>query len=194
MALEHILAAIERDTDAEVRRIDAEADERCAAAAAAARAEGELAAAERRRVVEGEIRRETERRAARASVERVRALHGARDRVVSRLLERLRGRLAGARDDAEWPATFEALLREALAGVPDATVIRVDARDRALAERLVRELAPRAAVDATLASWGGTLADDGRGLSVDNTLEARLSATTPELRLAAGCALGAFWS
>jgi vacuolar-type H+-ATPase subunit E/Vma4 len=185
MALHDLLAAIEAEATAEVARLrdgrhreagaiiaDAERQARDLEAAA-------VAAAEREEREAGELRLTAARDLAAAG------LRDAHEAAYQLIVAETRARLAAARDRDDYPAILAALLAEAQAALPTATVVRVDPAD----ERLARGLLPGDSpvrVEATLRSAGGVEVADGAGTRVRNTVEERLAAAEPALRALAG--------
>ncbi|HEY7012905.1 MAG TPA: hypothetical protein VH480_09130 [Streptosporangiaceae bacterium] len=185
MALHDLLAAIEAEATAEVARLrdgrhreagaiiaDAERQARDLEAAA-------VAAAEREEREAGELRLTAARDNAAAG------LRDAHEAAYQLIAAETRARLAAARDRDDYPAILAALLAEARAALPTATVVRVDPAD----ERLARGLLPGDSpvrVEATLRSAGGVEVADGAGTRVRNTVEERLAAAEPALRALAG--------
>ena len=177
MALEHLLQAIEQQVAGEIASARAEGQEQVAAIQAeaelqAARAadaawvgENERLLAARRRIQAG------------AQLEALRARRELLERLYREAVDALRETLAGVRQREDWPERFAALVREARARLPEASLARVDPRDRALLEGLELGLA----ADDELESWGGVVLVAGRR-TLDNTLERRVAQAEPLLR------------
>jgi len=185
MALHDLLAAIEAEATAEVARLrdgrhreagaiiaDAERQARDLEAAA-------VAAAEREEREAGELRLTAARDHAAAG------LRDAHEAAYQLIAAETRARLAAARDRDDYPAILAALLAEARAALPTATVVRVDPADEPLARGLLPGDSP-VRVEATLRSAGGVEVADGAGTRVRNTVEERLAAAEPALRALAG--------
>lgn len=171
-----LLAALEAEAEDELARFDAEVRREVDALLAAA--EAEAAVLERRPADEqaAELAREAARIGATARLEAERVVREARDAGFERALDALRRRLAGVRGRPGYPALHAALRDEALAALPGARTMRVDPRDADLAR------ASDLALEATLATAGGVVLDDGEGRTVVNTLEERLRNAEPALR------------
>jgi vacuolar-type H+-ATPase subunit E/Vma4 len=182
VALADILAAIERDGAAEVARIGAAAEAEAGAAARRAEAEGAELEARLARARDGEVAREAARLGIEARKDAARALRRAREAACARAIAAARRLLAEARWRPAYRAIFRALALEAAAALPDASVMRVDPRDAAIAAAIAPEVAPRARIDASLETAGGLelATDDGR--EARNTLEERLLRAEPLLR------------
>lgn len=185
MALADLLHAIQADADAELAATRQAADEQAAAIMVAAAAE----AAALERQLDAEARAdadaETAQRLASARLAAAARVRAAREDAYQRLRRRLADELAAVRESRGYPTVLGALIDEALAVLPDASCVRVDARDGALAaEHLARE-APAVALEATMHTWGGAEAISATGRRVVNTLERRLADAEPQLRLVA---------
>jgi vacuolar-type H+-ATPase subunit E/Vma4 len=81
---------------------------------------------------------------------------------------------------------FRALLRESLAALPTATVLRVDPRDERLAADVLAELGVDMEIVAALQTAGGVELARGEDRAVRNTVEDRLANAEPALRLLFG--------
>lgn len=182
--LENLLASIEAEARRENERLEAES--RAEAEEILARAR-ERARAVREEVLpprEAEARAEAERRVAGARLEAARIVHGSREEALERLLEEVRSRLAALRGTPAYRTAFRTLLREGLAALPEARVLRVDPRDEALATELARETGAELAVETSHEeTLGGPVLESGDGRVVRNTFEERLANAEPRLRL-----------
>ena len=83
---------------------------------------------------------EAEARRARARLAAAAAVRQAREEAFREFLAEVRRRLEAVRESSGYPAVLRALLRESLAALPAATVLRVDPRDERLAAELLAEL------------------------------------------------------
>jgi V/A-type H+-transporting ATPase subunit E len=101
-------------------------------------------------------------------------------------LEDVRGRLESVRDSSSYATVLGALLRESLAALPTATVLRVDPRDERIAAHLLAELGVHLEIVATLQTCGGVELACGEERAVRNTIEDRLANAEPALRLLFG--------
>jgi vacuolar-type H+-ATPase subunit E/Vma4 len=115
-----------------------------------------------------------------ARLEALRQTRASQETIFAAAHSQLRERLREARSRPDYAALFAALLAEAQAALPGATVIRIDPLDAALA--------PHA--ESTLDTWGGVELEAADGRIVRNTLEERLRRAEPELRRLAAHALG----
>lgn len=187
MALADILRAIDEEADAEIRRIDADADER-------ARADRERAGAEAARIEEIELRRRrtvTEERVRRivtgAHVDADRAVRAAREAVYQELLVRTRARLEEVPGSAGYGQVLALLFDECRRVLPEGRTLRVRSTDadRVTALALESGMAD-AVVDGSLEAMGGLELESDDGRRVLNTLDERLDKADRHLRLLAG--------
>lgn len=182
MALDEILAAIERETERSVESVLQDARDRVAAAD---RSAGARADEERRRM--SHSRDEAAELAAARTVNQARlaadrALRQAQEELFAGALREVRRRLVEVRSGPEYESLFDELLDEALQVLPDARTAVVDARDLDLAGRAVRRAGLDLEIDASLETWGGVELRSGDGRIVRNTLESRLDKADPALR------------
>jgi len=183
MGLEHLLEALERDANAQIEQLLAQARaeaEGVTAAMTTALAQRRGAAAEARersRLIEVEQAVTRARRAARRSVLE------ARERLLERVFAAARGELPAAAAGADYRAGLSAALAGALAAVGgEEVVIRCpEALVRDL-ERLRPHATPpaRVVVDPAAGSGFRVATVDG-AVEVDDTLESRLDRLRPEL-------------
>jgi vacuolar-type H+-ATPase subunit E/Vma4 len=183
MGLEHLLEALERDANAQIEQLLAQARAEAeglttAMAAALAQRQGAAADARKRtRLIEVEQAVTRARRAARRSVLE------ARERLLERVFAAARGELPAAAAGAGYRAGLPAALAGALAAVGGAeAVIRCP---EALARDLERLRPPatppvRVVVDPAAGSGFRVTSTDG-AVEVDDTLESRLDRLRPEL-------------
>ena len=181
MALGDILATIRREAEEEAQRRVANASAEAGEILAEARARAEQSRAEMEADVEKEAAALRTRELDRARLHVRQAEQEARETGYAAAHAQVRAALERARADENYPRLFRALLEEARRALPDATAVRIDARDAGLVDGL--------RVETSLHSWGGVelVADDGR--LVRNTLEERLRRAEPELRRLAAHAL-----
>lgn len=171
MPLEDILGAIDGAAQAELQRIRREAAETVARIQAEAQAQAAAARETHLRAVELPLAHERGRIVNRARQEAARAVSQAREELFHAAMRAARERLAHLREGPDYPALLAALLDEAQAQLDGEVVVRVDARDLALAACL----APDARLEPTLIPWGGVEVRSADGkIVVINTLAARL--------------------
>jgi vacuolar-type H+-ATPase subunit E/Vma4 len=183
MALTDLLTALEADAESETERLRAAADAEARRIVESARSEARAYELEAERTAEARLAHELERRRSVARLAAASLVRAAHESCVAQLESALRDRVAALRGTAAYPGVLRALVEEALAAVPAAGVLRMDPRDRGLAEGIVAELDARLEVRAELDTLGGVevAGDDGR--TARNTLEERLRNAEPELRL-----------
>jgi V/A-type H+-transporting ATPase subunit E len=186
MALSDLLAGLEAEAAAEEARLEAETSAEVIRIGDAAQAEARLLEEEALRGIEDQVLRETEARRAHARLAAAAAVRQARDDSFRECLENVRGRLEVIRNGSSYPTVFRALLRESLAALPTATVLRVDPRDERLAADVLAELGVDMKVVAALQTAGGVELARGEDRAVRNTIEDRLANAEPDLRLLFG--------
>jgi V/A-type H+-transporting ATPase subunit E len=186
MALSDLLAGLKAEAAAEEAQLELETSAEVIRIDAAAKGDARLLKEEALREVENELRRETEARRARARLAAAAAVRQARDDSFRECLEDVRGRLQAVRNGSSYPAVLRALLREGLAALPTATVLRVDPRDERMAAALLTELGVDLEIVATLQTAGGVELARGEDRVVRNTIEDRLANAEPALRLLFG--------
>jgi V/A-type H+-transporting ATPase subunit E len=186
MALSDLLAGLEEEAAAERAGLEAETSAEVIRIDEAAQAEARLLEEEALRAIDDEVRRETEARRARARLAAAAAVRQARDDSFRDCLEIVRGRLEVVRTSSTYPAVFRALLRESLAALPTATVVRVDPRDERLATHVLAELGVDLELVGALQTAGGVELARGEDRAVRNTVEDRLANAEPALRLLFG--------
>ena len=140
MALEELLAALEAEAAEESARADRLAREEAARIVAAARIEAQAIEEEATRADEAELALMAEQRRAQARAAAAAALRGAREELFGALLSELRARVAGLRSSARYRSVMRSLVRESIAALPAATLLRVDPRDEALVSEIAAEL------------------------------------------------------
>jgi len=190
MALQDLLAVIEAEAAADIRRLRAERHREAAAIVEDAEQRGSslersaIAAAEQAERHAGERRLTAARE---ASAARVRAAHEA---AYQRVARDIRAGVLAAREREDYPAVLAGLLHEARLALPGAGTVQVTPPDEALIRRLLSG-DPLARVTVTPPGPGGVAVTDGGGAVARNTLEDRLTAAEPELRGLVGRLLAA---
>lgn len=189
MALSDLLAGLKAEATAEAAELEAETSAEVTRIGEAAEAEARLLHAEALRAVEDEVRREAEARQARARLAAAAAVRQAREDSFHECLAHVGGRLDAVRSGSGYPMVLRALLRESLAALPTASVLRVDPRDERIAAELVAELGVDLKIVGALQTAGGVELTSGEERTVRNTFEDRLANAEPVLRLLFGGAL-----
>jgi vacuolar-type H+-ATPase subunit E/Vma4 len=193
MALRDLLAAIEAEAAADVRRLRAERHRKAAAIIEdAGRRAAELersavAAAEQAEREAGERRLMTARHAIAGR------LYEAQEAAYQQIARDVRAGVLAARERDDYPAILAALLHEARSALPAGSSVQVAQADEVLIRRLLRD-EPGLRVTVTLPNTGGVAVTDGAGTVACNTLEGRLAAAEPELRRLVGKVLAGDWA
>ena len=117
----------------------------------------------------------------RARLEVSRRLRTSREAVYQSALTQVEARLASLREDDRYPRLFAGLVEEARQALPAGNVLRIDPRDKQLAERLL-EADSRLTLEASLSTWGGVELGTEDGRRSLNPIEARLERAGPHLR------------
>ena len=183
MALSDLLAGLKAEAASERDRLDAETSAEVARIHAAAQADAHLFRDEALRALEDELQLEAETRRARARVAAAAVMRQAREDAFHDCLAEVRRRLETVRESSSYPTVLRALLRESLAVLPAATMVRVDPRDERLAADLLAELDVELELVATLETGGGVEVAYGEGHIARNTVEERFANAEPALRL-----------
>ena len=189
MSLADLLAGLEAEAAAETAGLEVETRIEEERIVEAARAEARSIQEQALLAVEDEVRHEAEHQRALARLAAADAVREAREEAFRELRAEVRARIDTLRDGAVYPSVLRALIRESLAALPAATVLRVDPRDERLAADLLDELDANLEVSATLETAGGVELERGDGRTVRNTFEERLANAEPALRLLFGEAL-----
>jgi len=179
MPLTDLLKTLTAEAGAELSRLSADTDTAVAAVLDSAR---EQAVALRTSLASEPTAagaRDAARLPALARLAAADELRTEREDAFGSVLDGVRAELAELRSSARYPGLFASLLAEARAALPAASVLRVDPRDRDLAQTLAGDLR-RSPV---LLTWGGVELDGDDGRVVRNTIEERLTNAEPTLRL-----------
>lgn len=188
MGLEAILEAIRQSGADRVRAIEEHAREEVAQVMAQAEREAAAIRQEAREAASVTTAADQARIVHRASLEAMHIVSEAEQQIVGQALDHVRTQLAGLRASAGYPDVLRDLLTEALAALQGSLLegepahLSADPRDRALLERILRDLRLEPVVRYELDTWGGVRATDSEDrVVVDNTLESRLAMATPLL-------------
>ena len=193
MALRDLLAAIEAEAAADIRRLRAERHREAAAIVedaerrAAELERSAIAAAEQAERAAGERRLMTARHAVAGQ------LREAQETAYQQIARDVRAGVLAAREREDYPAILAALLHEARSALPAARNVQVAHADEVLVRRLLRDESGLR-ITVTLPDTGGVAVTDGTGAVARNTLEARLAAAEPELRRLVGRLLAEDWA
>jgi vacuolar-type H+-ATPase subunit E/Vma4 len=186
MALSDLLAGLKAEAAAEEAQLEAETSAEVLRIDAAANSEARLLREEALQEVDDQLRGEAEALRARARLAAAATVRQARDDSFHECLADIRGRLEDVRNSTSYPTVLRALLRESLAALPTATVLRVDPRDEQMVAHLLTELGVDLEIAATLQTAGGVELARGDDRAVRNTIEDRLANAEPALRLLFG--------
>lgn len=183
MALEHILAAIRRETAAEVDRIAAES--KAALESVAAQARRDAAAAEERAAASRDAAAASarERIVNRARLDADRRLHSAAEEVYLEMKREVAAKLATVRSTNDYHALLAQLLEECLALLPPARRVHVAPADGpAMAAIVADHHLDGFEVVTDVDTLGGLELRSGDGRAIRNTFEARLERADGHLR------------
>lgn len=183
MALDDLLSAMRAEAEAEIARAEHESRRQTAEILADAEREAGELVQERLSRAQAELDAERVRRRALAQLAADRERATAREELFAELMDELRRRLAGVRAEDGYRRLLADLLREGRAALPEARRLCVDPRDEALIRELVGESSPGLEVRPELTTSGGLDLETDDGRRVRNTVEARLQAAEPQLRM-----------
>lgn len=189
MTLVDLLAGLEAEAAEDAARLEADARAEAERIVETARAEAQALREEAALAGEDELRREAEQQRALARLAAAAAVRETREQAFRDVLADVRRRLESVRESERYPEMLRALMRESVAALPAATVLRVDPRDEQLAADLLEELGLELQVVGALETAGGVELEHDDGRAVRNTLEERLANAEPALRLVFGRAL-----
>jgi|Deesub1362A_J573_1020465.scaffolds.fasta_scaffold12771_3 V/A-type H+-transporting ATPase subunit E len=176
MALEDILKALEEEGENECRRIKEEAE-----------AKAKTIVEEAKKKAKAFKEKEVEKAKVKASSDGARLINAARlrakreivyakERILQRVKEEAKKKLISQREDKNYPEVLAKMIAESLDGITsDNVIVRVNTRDKELAEKLLRDYQVKAKVETDKGILGGLIvqSEDGR-VTVTNTLESRL--------------------
>lgn len=183
MSLEHILEALAAEGQAEVSRIEQEAEEQAGAILNQGEAEAIQIREEHIAAIKPRIESERAQRinAARLAAQRVEL--EARESLVEAAFDAACEELAGVRESPTYPPLLEALMDEVFEELGTDVRLAVDPQDAGLVEGVLDRRGLELDIEPALDTWGGVVghSSDGR-LTVDNTLETRLEQARRRLR------------
>ena len=190
MPLSELLESLERDAREEAERLLGESRAEADRLLARAQEEADELAAAPVRAAEAAAAEEAGRIGARARLARSAALRAVREEAALDALAAVRERLAGLRQEPDYPTWLLSLAREAHELLPSADALHVDARDQDRTGPLL-EACGALRVETTLETWGGVVLADHRGRSIRNTFEERLESVEGEARALVAATLAA---
>lgn len=191
MPLKDLLNAIEAEADGESVRLLTESETEAEAILSGACEEASRAREETLGAHASATRGEADRRISLARLEAGRIERTAREQAYALLLSQARAALAAAREEPGYPDTLGALLAEALAALPDATMVHINPGDEELTRDLAQVTAPDLGVAPDPDVGEGVVLESAGGRVVRNTMEERLANAGPGLRPWYGRRIGA---
>lgn len=176
MAIEDIFKALEEQADSEVRELLRVATAQAKAIETEAREEADRIQQARVAAAEATVGSRAGKMVNAARLEAKRNLAAVREAAVDAVFQSAATKLSAMRGTPAYVSVFEALAREAAAGIDGDCVLHVAPADAALAEKIAASLGPRCTVSATLDTIGGLQIsyDSGRVVR-QNTFESRLA-------------------
>jgi vacuolar-type H+-ATPase subunit E/Vma4 len=181
--LEHILRAMQAQAEGEITKTTQAASEEAAQLIAEAEAEAKTIRARHRARVEPMLLAEAASVQNKAKIGALRAAANAREQLLVEAFTRAQDCLADLRTSNKYPGIFRQLAREAVEGLGKDVVVRVDARDLALARTTFADLGVKAEIQEQPMPLGGlqVMTRDGR-IAIVNTLASRLERARSVLR------------
>jgi vacuolar-type H+-ATPase subunit E/Vma4 len=182
MALADILHAMERQVEADIKRLEEQSAATVSEIRQSAQDDAHAILERHQREVLAPLQQERARRLNRARLAALRATSQARERLFVQALECARDRLGSLRATPDYPLMLCALLEETLAQIAGEAIVRADPRDAPLI-RAMRPRFPVVRFEFDLQTGGGIegRTPDGR-IRVVNTLEGRLEQAHDILR------------
>lgn len=179
---EALLEEIDREAEEEKKKIIREARDKAAQILAAAEVRIRSATEDASRRTEKLARVDEERLLGQARMEvqahRMRGMH----RAYQRVFEIARQRIDALIRSPRYPDAVKALIREALAAVPQAAMISVASEDREMCRDILRALGKSCQVTGLDAGPGTVVVSTADGkIRVDNSLAARLASAETQL-------------
>ena len=183
MAIEDILRALEEQGQADCEACTDEARAHAAQIIEDARARAQQIHENHVAAVERSARADAMKKVNAARLKGRMQVSGVRGNGLDSVFDAARGSLNKLHDVADYDALFASLAREALAGVEGPVVIRVAAKDEALARQTAAQLGVSADVRGDLETAGGLVVEAAGGKIVRrNTFEDRLERARPYIQ------------
>lgn len=185
MSVEDIIAALEKEAQAQRQEITTRAKKQAKQIIGEAEVESRAIGQDHGERLIGRAENEAIRLLHQADSERQTSLAQARETLVEKALETARSKLAAVTESSAYPALFMALTAEAweaAASLSGDRVVVVNEKDFALAERTLNELSLKAEIRTDNIQGGGLviMSKDGRR-KLANTLLGRLDRAAPML-------------
>lgn len=175
MAIEDILRALEDQAQADIDSVMTEADEHAKLIISEAEDEARRVHDHYTHQVEKVAEGKATKSVNAAKLESKMIVSASKGDGLQSVFDAARERLAATRDSGDYPGLFEALAREAFAGLEGDLVVHVVSDDAALATEVAAAAGVRATVVDDLQSAGGLIVEaDGGRVIRRNTLEDRL--------------------
>jgi vacuolar-type H+-ATPase subunit E/Vma4 len=183
MSLERILDALTAEGQAEISRIEQEAEERACSILNQAETEAIQIRDEHMTAIRPHIESGRAQRINAARLAAQRMVLEARESLVQAAFDTAAEELASIRESSAYPAVLEAQINEVFGELGTSARFVVDPRDTGLVQKVLDRRGLDCAVEPTLDTWGGVVgySHDGR-LTVDNRLETRLEQAQHRLR------------
>lgn len=175
MAIEDIFRALEEQADAECQSVLDNAKSQADAIMAEAREEADGIRQRRLERAEAAVRSKTMQMVNAAKLENRRKTAAIKEQAIGDVFDAAAERLAKYRDASGYQQTFKGLLEEALVGVDGDVEVEVDARDREMAEAVLKEAGVPFSVIETQSAGGVAVVAGGGRIYRRNTFSDRLA-------------------
>lgn len=183
MPLEHILAVLEEEFEAQAKVIQAEAAAEVEQLLQQAEADANRIRQQQLDAMQPRIQAEQSRRINAARMDAQRTLLEMKNALVAAVFDAARAQLKQARARPEYGEVLSILVEEVLAELGTPARLEIDKRDLALVVRLVDGRNDDIVVENAFQTWGGVIGHSLDGLiTVDNTLEARFARVQEQFR------------
>lgn len=175
MALQDIFSALDEQADAECKEILDNAKAQAKAVLEEAREEAERIRKRKLDAAEAVVGNKASQIVNAARLQNKRDIAALKERSISSVFDEARTGLGALRGSAGYESLFRALAEEAVSGMEGQATVVVDARDQALASKVLTDLGAEFTLDPSATSAGGLTAVYGGGtIFRRNTLEDRL--------------------
>ncbi|MBW7885631.1 MAG: hypothetical protein H3C34_23980 [Caldilineaceae bacterium] len=183
MPLEHILAVLEEEFEAQAKAVEAEAAAEVEQLLQQAEADADRIRQQQLDAIQPRIQAEQSRRINAARMDAQRTLLEMKSALVEAVFDAARGQLKQARPRPHYGEVLSVLVEEVLAELGTPARLEIDKRDLALVVRLVDGRNDDIVVENAFETWGGVIGHSLDGLiTVDNTLEARFARVQEQFR------------
>ena len=176
MALEHILAVLEEEYEAQAAEIQAQATAEVQQLVEESEADASAILHQHREAIRPRLRAEQSRRINVARMEAQRVQLEMKDALVGAVFDAAQSHLARARQRPDYDAVLATLIEEVLDELGTPVRLAIDRRDLKLVHDLLSGSNNDVSVEPSLKTWGGVVGRAPDGLIwVDNTLETRFN-------------------